>query len=276
MSRRDARGASPLDIIPEDFFAYFKINKSAVNIPVINERLEEFSSELGVPQSFMQRTNNITAVFLNDNWSYVAAQGKYPDSFIRSRIRKTNGWEEGSYRRVKYFFSNNARTVIVSLKNIIMVSNLPEGHDNEFARLRAERIIDIIMSSETVEHSPVVNSVFRITSNSADAVFTQFVKQNVSFDTIKKVNFDIILDPKTKKSGGINMVFMVEEERHALLFNSVIRLFISDYMVKNKITDVRTLRENNSIFHSGTFVYVNILDIPLDKLNAFIIDFMMM
>jgi hypothetical protein len=68
---------------------------------------------------------------------------------------------------------------------------------------------------------------------------------------------------------------MVEDENNAAVFNSVIRLFISDYVVKNRIADVRTLRANNSIYRDGAFVHVNILDIPLEKLNTFIADFIM-
>ncbi|MCL2793313.1 MAG: hypothetical protein FWD87_09505 [Spirochaetaceae bacterium] len=263
----------PLDIIPEDFFLYFKINRSATNIPVINERLEEFSAEMGIPQSFMERTNNITAVFFDDDWGYIVAQGRYPDSFIRRSLRRTDGWEENSYQRIRYFISDNAKTIIISLKNTVIVSDFPMGQGRDFADQRAKRIIDIILSNETVSYPPVADSVFRITSNSPGSVFTQFVAQNVSLDNIIKVNFDIILEPRNRKTGGIHISFMVEEERHALLFNSVIRLFISDYVVKNRITDVRTLRENNSIFHSGVFVYVNILDMPLEKLNMFIADF---
>ena len=266
---------NPLDIIPEGFSVYLKTKKSAEAIPVIREKLEELSSQMGVPKNFKERTENIAALFLNDNWGYIVAQGRYPNSLIKDRLGKSDEWQEDSYRRVKYYFSDSTKTIIILLRNIIIVSDYPDDFQMEpgSANLRAEKIIDMIMSDETLIYPQVANSVFHITSKTPDAVFAQFVTENVNFDTISEVTFDIILDSKNKKSGGVNISFLAEDENKAVLFNSVIRLFISDYVVKNKITDVRTLRENNSIFRSKDSVYVNILDIPLEKLNTFIADF---
>ncbi|MCL2480958.1 MAG: hypothetical protein FWF38_04550, partial [Spirochaetaceae bacterium] len=266
---------SPLDIIPGDFSVYLKIKKIAATIPVINEKIEEFSSQRGVPKFLKERTDNISALFLDDNWGYIVTQGSYPDSFIRDRLEESEEWKEGAYRKLRYYFSDNTKTIIILFKNTIIVSDFKKGkgQESDSADFRAKRIIDIIISNESVTYPVVDNSVFHITSKTPDNVFTQFVNENVNLDTIKEVNFDVILDPKNKKAGGINISFLVEDEKKALLFNSVIRLFISDYVVKKKITDVKTLRENNSIYHDEVFVYVNIPDIPLEKLNTFIADF---
>ena len=264
-------GLNPLDIIPEGASLYVNIKESAQNIPVINKKLEEFSVKMGVPKSLKDRTDNIAAVFFDDNWGYIVTQGSYPDFYIKDRLEKEEGWEVGNYQKVKYYFSNNAKTLIILLNNMLIVSDFPAG--NGSANLRAKRIIDIIMSNDAVTYPLVTNSVFHITSKNAGNIFTQFVAENVSLDTVNEVNFNIILDPKNKKTGGINITYMVEDEKKALLFNSVIRLFISDYVVKKKITDVKSLRDNNSIYYDGVFVYVNILDIPIEKLNMFIADF---
>ena|GEM_PF-2254947 len=267
--------ANPLNIIPSDFSVYLKINESAEGIPVIGRKLGKFSAEMGIPKSLKERTDDIAAVFIKDNWGYIVAQGSYPESLIKEKLEESEEWETGSYSKIKYYFSDSTKIIIIMLKNTIVVSDYRKGKEqrSDSADLRAKRIIDIIKSNETVTYPLVADSVFHITSKNPDIVFTQFVTENVNLDTIKEVNFDIILHPKKKKSGGINISFLVEDEKKALLFNSVIRLFISDYVVKKKITDVKTLRENNSIYQDGIFVHVNISDISLEKLNIFITDF---
>jgi len=267
------RGISPLDVVPKDFAVYLKAERSALNIPVINERFEVLAAGMGIPGVLHRRVHNVTAVFLEDNWGYVAAHGRYPNSVIRNWFVGRTEWEEGLYRRVNYFFSNNTNTVVILLRNIIIVSDFPAG----YADLRARKIIDIIMSGETVApaSSRAANSVFHITSHNPGDVFAEFIVENVSLDNIRKVSFDIILDPRSKESGGVNISFLLENEEKAVVFNSIIRLFISDYVVRNRITTVRALRDNNSIFRDGAFVHVNLRDIPLEKLNRFIADFMM-
>ena len=259
-----------MDIVTPDYSVYVKAKKSAENIPVIKEKFNEISSRMGVPKYFLEKTENITAVFNNDKWGYMVANGKYPDLFIRDRLEKSEEWEEGSCQKLKYYFSNDAKTILIFLKNSIIVSNFKEGSADSCAK----KIMDILTANAIAFHAPVENTVFQVNSRNPGDVFTQFVSENVNLDTIQKINFNIILDPKMKKSGGVNITFSVEDENKAVLFNSVMRLFISDYVVKKKITDVKTLRENNSIFHSGDHVYVNISDIPLEKLNMFITDFL--
>ncbi len=262
---------SPGDIIPEDFSVYIQTEKSVTDIPVVKEKFDNVSSEMGIPKFFKERTNNITAVFFKDNWGYIVAEGKYPDSLIKKNLDEREEWQEGSYKRVKYYFSDNAKTIIIPLKNnTIIVSHAP---DNHAANLRAKKIIDIIILNETVIYPKIDNSIFHITSNNANTIFASFVTGSVNFDNIKEINFDIILDSADKTKGGINISFIAEDEKKAILFNSVIRLFISDYVVKKKIVDLKTLKENNSIYHSGYSIYVNIPDIPIEKLNTFIADF---
>ena len=271
--KRSANKINPLDIIPKDFSVYVKTKNDAQNIPVIKEKIEKLTLEMGVPKFLKDRTNDITFVLLNDDWSYIAAQGSYPDTFIKERLTQDDEWTENSYQRIKYFFSDSKKIILVLLNNIIIASDFSQETEPNSATGRAKKIIDIIMSNDTVSDSSVSDSVLRIISNSPSGVFTQFVNENISLNSIKEVNIDVILDPKKKKSGGINISFLAEDEKKAILFTSVIRLFISDYVVKKKITDVKTLKENDSILHNGDFIYVTINDIPLEKLNTFIADF---
>lgn len=255
----------PGNIIPEDAFLYIRADKSFFNNPSLKAETEKMTQEYGIPDFFKDKTETISVVALEEGWEYIIAEGSYPDSFIKSRLQQSSGWKGFKYKKVKYFYGNGPGIILVSYKNNCLIT---ANSDSKNAEYRAEKIIDILKSDRNevyiADSSPALHMSARKKGNSLGI----FLPGSFSVENVELMEFDLFPDPENRNKTDITGSVTLANEKMAVVFSSVIRLFLTDYYRKEGIADLKTMLEKNSITYEGRKVFISITDIPMENLGT--------
>ncbi len=264
---------SPLEIIPGDFSLYIQAESSFTNISVLKTESEKKIQELGVPEYFVDKTDRLTAVLLQDGWAYFTAGGRYPDLLIKNYLGDSPDWKGKTYKRIKYYFGSEKQIALIPLGSNYIIA-FQADHDNYSDR--AEKIIEILRSGQLTAAAPKAdNSVFHITSKKTGSGFSRILPSGFNPESISEINADLIISPDAAGKAGLRASFTTPDEKTAALFTSFLRLFLVDYLRNEGIMDLRKIREMSSVSADGCLVYVSIDGIPfekMDKLTGFFIN----
>ncbi len=262
---------SPGNIIPEDAFLYIRSEQSFFNNPALNTEIERLTQDYGIPDFFREKTGTISVAFLGDGWEYITAEGNYPDSFIKKRLDQSSDWKRSEYRKVKYFYAPDSGIILIPYKNnCLIASRISPAGTAGTAAFRAEKIIDILKSDRNSVYTPSGNSALHLRAEKRGNSLSAFSPAGFNTENIELIDLDFIIDPLIAGKSDIKGTFTIADEKKALVFSSMFRLFLTNYYRKEGIADLKTMMEKNSINNDGRKVLISITDFPLEKLGSLI------
>ncbi|MCP5513938.1 MAG: hypothetical protein H7A26_00565 [Spirochaetales bacterium] len=262
---------SPVNIIPADAFLYIRSGQTFFNNPALNAEIERLTQDYGIPDYFREKTETVSLVFIDEGLEYITAEGSYPDSFIKKRLDQSSDWIKSEYRKAGYYYSADSGIILIPYKNnCLIASRRTSSGTADTAALRAEKIIAILKSDRNSAYIPSGNSALYLRAEKKGNSLSAFLPAGINADSIELIDLDFIIDPLIAGKSDINGTFTITDEKKALIFSSMFRLFLTNYYRKEGIADLKTMLEKNSINNDGRKVLISITDFPLEKLGSLI------
>ena len=143
-------------------------------------------------------------------------------------------------KKIKYYYGVETGIILISLKNNCLITAMSAPAD---AANRAEKIIDIMKSDSYTVYLPENNTALHINAKKKGNSLSRFLPIKFSAENIEQIEMNLFPDPENENLTDIKGFVIIANEKMAVVFSSVIRLFLTDYYRKEGIADLKTMLE---------------------------------